>query len=62
MSIEDIKIINLMYKNSELQDRIDKAIEYIENECLDDNYNYCDDLCGNEIFDVLDILKGSDKE
>lgn len=40
----------------------DKAIEYIEDICLDEDYNYCWDLCGNDIFKVLDILKGSDKK
>ena len=40
--------------------RIDKAIEYIENECLDENKLYCHDLIGNDIYEVLDILKGSD--
>lgn len=53
-------ILSLEINNKILQSRIDKAIEYIENECLDDDYNYCWDLCGNDIFEVLDILKGSD--
>lgn len=48
----------------ELQERINKAIEYIEknsNEELSvDSYFKFKDLC--EFDDILDILKGSDKE
>lgn len=39
----------------ELQERIDKAIEYIEN-------NSCGDLAITFGKDLLEILKGSDKE
>ena len=47
-------------ENWDLRKRIDKAIEYIENECLDENKLYCHDLVGNDIYEVLNILKGSD--
>ena len=50
-------------KTLNLQKRMVNAICYIENICLDEDNNYCWDLCGNDIFKVLDILKkGSDKD
>lgn len=52
----------LASESNELQARIDEAIKYIEDECLDEHKLYCHDLVGNDIYAVLDILKGSDKE
>jgi len=49
---KDKTIRNLIIENSILQERIDKAIEYIENS---DKYDFS--KC-----ELLDILKGSDKE
>lgn len=40
--------------------RIDKAINFIEEECFDYEFNCCWDLVGNDIYKVLDILKGCD--
>lgn len=63
--MRELKAIKIWTKDEILEDykqRIDKAIEYIENECLDDNYNYCFDLCGDNIFKVLNILKGESNE
>lgn len=42
-------------KNKELEERIDKAIEYIESKQEDEN-NYC-----LYVPDLLNILKGEDK-
>ena len=51
----------LASESNELQERIDKAIEYIEHYLEEDRIN-----CGNiyhSVYDeLLDILKGSDKE
>ena len=54
----------LYAEKKELQSRIDKAIEYIEQEV-----NNCDIYCDGctpqhcpDIKKILDILKGSDKE
>ena len=52
----------LMIKYTELQDRIDKAIEYIEQNCIDDEFYINLTRKEKEIIKVLDILKGSDKE
>ena len=58
---KDLTIINLLSEVSDLEDRIDKAIEYIG-----DYENYCDENecdCTPLYFkELLDILKGSDKE
>lgn len=49
--------------NLQLLNKIDKAIEYIENESF--KYDYEDDfdlyLCESELEDLLKILKGEDK-
>jgi len=45
----------LIDENEELKERIDKAIEYIEN-------NSCGDLAITFGKDLIEILKGSDKE
>ena len=52
----------LYAKKKELQERIDKAIEYIENS--DDNENSYGDYDIEYHFkkELLDILKGSDKD
>lgn len=50
----DRNMENLIYENIELKQRIDKAIEYIE-EYNSNNMEY-------NTKTLLDILKGSDKE
>lgn len=49
-------------QNAELQGRIDKAIEYIKEHCIDDDFYI--NLTNKEkhIFDVLNILQGEDNE
>ena len=47
---------------NELTNRIDKAIEYIEQKCIDDEFYINLTRKEKEIIKVLDILKGSDKE
>ena len=42
--------------------RIDKAIEYIEQNCIDDEYYINLTRKEKEIIKVLDILKGSDND
>ena len=51
---KDLTIINLLSEVSDLEDKIDKAIEYIENY----KFNNID----FNIQELLDILKGSDKD
>lgn len=44
-----------------LQHRIDKAIEYIERNCLEFNVKYaCQGLNSDKVDDLLDILRGED--
>jgi len=53
--------IHCLYaEKKELQERIDKAIEYIENNGDEIIYSY--DKTRELIDKLLDILKGSDKE
>ena len=58
----------LMIKYTELQDRIDKAIEYIEKYWIEySDFQYVDNddelnIDCESIKELLDILKGSDKE
>ena len=67
----ELSIKNLINKNKELQDRIDKTIEYIENNDLytqDIDYDYDDNMVLSpptdelERKELLDILKGEDNE
>lgn len=54
---EDIKKRKTIYENeilTELQSRIDKAIEYIE-ECKENHWDI-------DLNDLLDILRGNDNE
>ena len=44
-----------------LQQRIDKAIELIKNECLDEDGHYCCDLWGDDIYKLLSILRGEEE-
>ena len=61
MWIAQHKIADYLMKN-DLQQRIDKAIEYLkENACYDDG-EFCRDLIYYECKELLDILKGSDKD
>lgn len=45
-----------------LKERIDKAIEYIEQNCIDDEFYINLTRKEKEIIKVLYILKGSDKD
>lgn len=45
-----------------LQQRIDKAIEYITTEQLYTNYQWGEEFYSQLLKDLLNILKGSDKE
>lgn len=70
--VEDLKIANdnlysankmLEEENKRLNNIIDKAIEYLkDNACYNDMGNFNDDLDYDKCGDLLDILKGSDKE
>lgn len=54
---ETINPFQMLYKNKELQQRMDKAIEYIEKNKLNGN-KISEMLCGSEIVELLEILKG----
>ena len=61
------KAINLYKDNKKLQERIDKAIEYIENDVevyyvLDERLQKAFNKTKKVKKDLLDILKGEDKE
>lgn len=66
--IEEQEIENLILDDSikqideleELQQRIDKSIEYLkDNACYEEDTNiFCDDLRNDNCKDLLDILKG----
>ena len=57
--IENNKI--LLWENRKLQERIDKAIEYIEKHTENiDRGQYYEDYV--ETYPILEILKGEDKE
>lgn len=61
---------NLIYENVELKQRIDKTIEYIESKIQHRSYKVNDivrkydhlEMFDETIVELLDILKGSDKE
>ena len=58
---KDLTIIRLLGEVSDLEDKIDKAIEYIEHkEQVDCNGDTYIGLIDDEINDLLDILKGND--
>lgn len=47
----------------EKQEKINKAIEYLNDECLyDKNFGFCDDLYCGQVQELVNILKGVDKE
>ena len=52
--------VSLQQENSQLKERIEKAIEFIEKNKLNSN-KISEMLCGSEIITLLEILKG-DKE
>lgn len=62
ISIEEMprEIDRLLEENDELQDRIDKAIEYIQDRYDGEALTHTFDKCN--VKELLDILKGSDKE
>ena len=62
ISIEEMprEIARLEDENELLQDRIDKAIEYIEERCNGEVLTHTFDK--DNVGELLDILKGSDKE
>ena len=45
----------------ELQQKIDKAIEYIKENCYDYDYETYSSLTTNEVIELLEILKGKGK-
>lgn len=53
-------VVKLLEENVELKNRIDKAIEYIEEEITQGTDIYCQEKVDGII--VLEILKGEDKE
>ena len=52
---------NLLDEKEELQQRIEKSIEYIEENKLN-GYKISEMLCGSEVVKLLEILKGEDNE
>lgn len=55
----DRNVEQLLLEKLELQDRIDKAIEYLkDNACYNDMGNFNDDLDYDKCGDLLEILKG----
>ena len=52
-------ITELQQENSQLKERIEKAIEYIEENKLNTN-KISEMLCGSEIIKLLEILKGDE--
>lgn len=52
--------VNLLKENVELKNRIDKAIEYIEEEITQGTDIYCKEKVDGII--VLEILKGEDEK
>ena len=61
---ETINPFQMFYKNRELQQRIDKAIEYIENNTYSNvsTMNTILHLQNDEVYDLLEILKGGNND
>lgn len=54
--------IELAKQLKETQDKIDKAIEYIEKKCLEFNVKYaCQGLNNDKVDVLLDILRGNNE-
>ena len=59
---ETITFIDIFLKNIELEKRIDKAIEFLNEECFyDKDLGYCDDLWCGDIPKLIKILKEEEK-
>lgn len=57
------RIVELQQENQQLKDRINKAIEYIEDEAyLDYEREISHDLYDSQIFKLIEILKEDNKE
>lgn len=62
------EIFNELYNDAKeeierLNNNINKAIEFLNNECLyDEDLGYCDDLWCGIVQELVNILKGVDEE
>lgn len=56
------KLDFMIDRNDEKQERIDKAIEYIKENCIDDEFYINLTKKEKNIFKVLDILNGDENE
>ena len=55
----ELETNDLYQENSQLKERIEKAIEYIEENKLNTN-KISEMLCGSEVMTLLEILKGDE--